>query len=180
MNKLNFASVTDAFTIGSEKINKNQEEINKLKKILENSSIIKNPDSATTNKVPLPNQSPLPQGSQGSQGNTSNISSPSSPSNTNIDQDFEYYFYKLSSNPKFDKILHNYLIVKHPEWLLPMGSPGSPVSTGSPVSYSAFGNVQRSQRLRRDSTVNNIIKKYLNFLIVSFLIYVILTTVLQK
>jgi len=174
MNKLNFASVTDAFTIGSEKINKNQEEINKLKKILENSSIIKNPDSATTNKVPLPNQSPLPQGSQGSQG------SPSSPSNTSIDQDFEYYFYKLSSNPKFDKILHNYLIVKHPEWLLPMGSPGSPVSTGSPVSYSAFGNVQRSQRLRRDSTVNNIIKKYLNFLIVSFLIYVILTTVLQK
>ena len=172
MNKLNFASVTDAFTIGSEKINKNQEEINKLKKILENSSIIKNPDSATANKVPLPNQSPLPQGNQGNQG------IPGSQGNPSIDQDFEYYFYKLSSNPKFDKILHNYLIVKHPEWLLPMGSP---VSTGSPVSYSAFGNVQRSQRNRRgDSTVNNIIKKYLNFLIVSFLIYVILTTVLQK
>jgi len=96
MNKLNFAPISDAYAIPSQQIKNNQQEISKLQKIIESS----NPKSTAKKET----------------STNDNIQS-NNGSRINEKEDTEYIFLKLMSDPKFDKIVKNYVIMKHPEWI---------------------------------------------------------------
>ena len=126
MSKLNFASVSEAYSIGSEQIKNTQSEIARLKKIIEESSTnvpnnnqkesieykrIGNPDNVQAQFC-----KPM---------NSNNSINPMNPSNRNnpyfndvvSSDEFDYTFLKIMRHPKFDEIVKNYVIVKHPEWI---------------------------------------------------------------
>ena len=125
MSKLNFASVSEAFTIGSEQLRNNKNEVDAIKKILtKNIEENKSKYSETTPEPPLP--PPPPQ-----------------------QNDTEYTFFKLMNDPKFDDIVKNYVIFKHPEWILQKNS------------KEGFGNTTE-------------IRNYIIFFIASIIFYMIL------
>ena len=160
-NKLNFANVSEAYNIASEQIKSRQDQIDKLKKIInENSNINKVQNSPNTisqlpvepvsniepvsNVQPVQPVHPVQQVQQVQKNNNS--------------EDFEYSFYKLASNPKFDQAVQNYIILKQPEWLNRMNTPQM-----DQMNKSNFGNNN-----------NDDIKHYILFFVFSVIIYLIL------
>ena len=114
MSKLNFASINEAYSIGSEQIKKTQDEIAKLRKIVESSSTGSTGSTQNTNediykRIGLPDRvNALFCGDKPPSQNTQNAQ----------DDDFDYSFFKLMKNPKFEDIIKNYIQFKHTEWLL--------------------------------------------------------------
>jgi hypothetical protein len=158
INKLNFANVSEAYNIASEQIKNRQDQIDKLKKIInENSNVNnQNKDPNAQDKIPgiLP-QVPV-QHVQPVQMN-----------NTQYSEDFEYSFYKLAGNPRFDQAVQNYLILKHPDWLKNMNTPQ--IIPTNQMSKSSFGNF--------DSTD---IKHYIIFFVFSIIIYLLLGILIKN
>jgi hypothetical protein len=151
MSKLNFASVGEAFKLGSEQIKNTQEEIAKLKAlVMDSSGIIKPP----TDKLPQTNG--YERIGPPDIVNT-NFVAPS-PQRTN--EEFEYTLMNLMKNPKFDDIVKNYVTIKHPEWLLSSTNYAPQPVTPQPVlpppvpepnfsgfqSISTFGNSEEIYR----------------------------------
>ena len=196
-NKLNFANVSEAYNIASEQIKSRQDQIDKLKKIInENHDINKsNKKKSDLNVLGSQDSSYIPDGSysqggqdssyipgssysQGgqdssySQGDPGTISrlpvQPVQPvQKNNNSEDFEYSFYKLASNPKFDQAVQNYIILKQPEWLKNMNTPQ--MNQMSQMGKSNFGNF--------DSTD---IKHYILFFVFSVIIYLILGLLIKN
>jgi hypothetical protein len=81
----------------------------------------------------------------------------------NEEDEIDRDFLKLLNNPKFDKLVKNYAIVYHPEWL-------SKENIYSGVSY--FGN-------KYQSTVCGNVQRYLIFFVVSIVIFLGLSVVLK-
>lgn len=175
MSKLNFASISEAYVIGSEQIKNTQSEINKLKQIIDEASKIKNNNSPTTDSS----------STQSTQSNPSTQSTPSTQSipvtsvtsavgnihlMENPDDEFEYHFYKLSKNPKFEEIIKKYIIINHPNWLLQSevnGVNGVKADAGVPLNIYY-------------SNVNTNIRNYVIFFIVSVVIYLCLVYTLKN
>jgi len=163
-NKLNFANVSEAYNIASEQIKSRQDQIDKLKKIInENSDIIKtNKDQNIPN---IPNTiSQLPVGP---------IQPVQPVQPVQKSEDFEYSFYKLASNPKFDQAVQNYIILKQPTWINRMNnSPMNPMNQMNQMNQmnkSNFGNF--------DSTD---IKHYIIFFLFSIIVYLMLGILIKK
>jgi hypothetical protein len=98
MSKLNFASINEAYTLGSDQIKNTQEEIAKLKTLLIDQPIkpetrIGPPDKIETKFDTTPIKPPA-------------------------DDDFEYHFIKAMKHPKFEDIVKNYVSVKYPNLFL--------------------------------------------------------------
>ena len=168
MSKLNFASISEAYVIGSEQIKNTQSEINKLKQIIDEASKIKNNNPPTTDS----SSTQSTQSTQSTPPSTQSIpvtSITSAVGNVHLmenpDDEFEYHFYKLSKNPKFEEIIKKYIIINHPNWLLQSevnaGTAGVPLN----IYYS---------------NVNTNIRNYVIFFIVSVVIYLCLVYTLKN
>ena len=155
MNKLNFANVSDAYTIGSEQLKNNQMEIAKLRKIIESNNAPS--ESSQTSNPSIPNNQNIPNipNNQSNQKETSGNGSGSG-------SDEEYLFFKMLNNPKFDDILKNYIIYKHPDWLI-----NKQVNNIIP-GISNFG-----------LNTPNSVKNYIIFFIVSLMIYLLLSVAIK-
>ena len=171
ITKLNFATVKEAYNIPSEQIKSRQDEIDKLKKIInENSDINKtNKSQNSTNTSNMSNITGSMGNSAGSMSN-SNIMSNSTGSNIMNNnahsEDFDYLFYKLASNPKFDQAVQNYLILKHPDWLNQMNQTKQ---IYVPIGKSNFGNFN-----------NDDVKHYILFFVFSVIIYLLLGLLIKN
>ena len=185
MSRLNFASINEAYNIGSQQIKSRQDEIDKLKKIIEgssSSSTLQNVESngttlnttkntTTKNIPPTQNNSIVP--------NSSKLVSPEvSPDTDN----FEYSFYKLSNNPKFDQIIKNYIIINHPEWLMNNNTPTmNTPTTNTPTMNTPTPNFSNTvSRFGTTHKKNSNIQNYVIFFIISIVIYLLLILIFKK
>jgi hypothetical protein len=186
MSKLNFSSVSEAFKLGSDQIRDTQKEIEKLKSIVMETTNnpsssqgpsgypgpsgynrIGPPDTVSAHFSP-PQGPPAPQGPQG----------PPGPPGSDI---FDYTLMNLMKNPKFDDIVKNYVLIKHPEWLLsntsytpsvpviPAPTPVTPTPTApTPFTKESFGMVC--------DTVCSLVK----FLVFSIVFYLIVRLLIKN
>ncbi len=106
MSKLNYASVDEAFKLGSDQIKNTQEEIAKLKAlIMENNQVGPvGPVGPVKQVEPIGPVSVVPQ-----------VQSP--PTTQTISESDEILLKRLMDSPRFDSIVKNYISVKHPEYL---------------------------------------------------------------
>ena len=148
MSKLNFSNITEAYTIPSTVIKETANEITRLKKIVEDSTLNK--------------QSPPPHYERIGSPDKVEATFCKDKGNLPPSDDFEYTFLKLSRSPQFDDIIKNYIIYKHPDWLLN--------STSYSPSKERFG----ASNLPTD------IKHYVIFFIVSIVIYLLLSLLLKR
>jgi len=253
INKLNFATVKEAYTIPSTQIKNRQDEIDKLKKIIfENSDINKsnkyrstsnsmsnmsnstnmnNSTSNMSNSTSTSNSnimndsmndimgsnsmggnsnimggnsnimggnsnimggnSNIMGGNSNIMGSNSNIMGSNSMNNNAQSEDFEYLFYKLASNPKFDQVVQNYVILKHPEWLnqsnqmnqmyVPMNQSNQMNQMYVPMNQ--MNQVNRMNQMSRSNFGNfnnDDVKHYILFFVFSVIIYLILGLLVKK
>ena len=159
MSKLSFSNITEAYNIPSTIIKETSEEITRLKKIVEDAALIRKPDPVEQNYQRI--------------GEPDKVNAKFCEPTKN--DDFEYSFLKLSRNPQFDDIIKNYIIFKHPDWLLNNTS-------SSPQSNNG---VQKRLYSKENFGIsgNNIcgdIKNYILFFIISIAIYLFLSVILKK
>jgi hypothetical protein len=153
MSKLNFASINEAFILGSDQIKNTQEEIAKLKALVIDSNGLVSPPKSVTPEYKRTEQQPLAQ--------SPNTQNPQS------GNDFDYNFLKLMQHPKFDDIVKNYVLLKYPEIKFP-------INTESPISsISHFGN-------KYSRTVCSDVKNYIIFFIISLIVYLFLSLYLTS
>jgi hypothetical protein len=163
MSKLNFSNIAEAYTIPSAVIKETANEITRLKKIVEDSALNKNPQQPSDGyqRIGSPDkiEATFCNSNQPQQSPVSGV-----PLKHQIPpEDFEYTFLKLSRSPQFDDIIKNYILYKHPDWLL------------NSTSYSPFKeSFGRSVNLPTD------IKHYVIFFIVSIVIYLFLSLLLKR
>ena len=153
MSKLSFSNITEAYNIPSAVNKETSEEITRLKKIVEDAALIKKQDNSYQ-RIGQPDKVNV------KFCENDNIS-------IGIKQpdDFDYNFLKLSRNPQFDDIIKNYIIFKHPEWLL------------NSTNYSKQ-NVK--ENFGNSNNICDDIKNYIIFFIISIVIYLFLSFVLKK
>jgi hypothetical protein len=122
MSRLNYATVNEAFKLGSDQIKNTQEEIAKLKALVMDSSIIDqkslNGQTGQSNSM-----SPVPVVKTNYEriGPAPEVSATfSKGSNESMDDTLltTNGLLKLMNSPKFDDIVKNYISVKHPDWSL--------------------------------------------------------------
>ena len=164
MSKLSFSNITEAYNIPSAVIKETSEEITRLKKIVEDAALIKKQDNSYQ-RIGQPDKV------NAKFCENDNISV----DNKQQLDDFDYNFLKLSRNPQFDDIVKNYIIFKHPDWLLNNTS-------SSPQSNNG---VQKRLYTKENFGIsgNNIcgdIKNYILFFIISIAIYLFLSVILKK
>jgi hypothetical protein len=214
MSKLNFASVSEAYSIGSEQIKNTQSEIARLKKIIEDSSTntsgIKKESITQNNEYKRIGNPDNVQAQFCSSNNSNNNTNPYNPMNSNnpmnqnnpifndviSSDEFDYTFLKIMRHPKFDEIVKNYIIIKHPDWILnnthyiPSSVPqrnieSSPTTPMMVMSSSSAGNYQppSNQYLLSKEYFgynNALTKNYVIFFIVAMLIYLGICLVIKK
>jgi hypothetical protein len=110
MSRLNYASVGEAFMLGSDQIKNTQEEIAKLKALVMESSILPTPEQG-----PPPIQQPKPPQEYNRIGPSPPVSAVFGAQGT---ENFDTLLIKLVQHPRFDDIVKNYVSFKHPEWIL--------------------------------------------------------------
>ena len=189
MSKLNFAAVDKAFILGSSQIKDTQEEIAQLTKlILESNNISKKPKQKNAappetaydlpvSEVTQPLKPPQPNYNQTPAANYMRVGYPDqqravfSPNTPQDDIDFNLM--KVVGHPKFDDIVKNYALIKHPEWLLRETVYTPPPNYKlSPRTVSYFGN-------RYQNTVCSDVKNYVIFFVVSIMIFILLSVYLK-
>ena len=151
MSKLNFASINEAFLLGSDQIKNTQEEITKLKALVLESSGISQQQFVTGPKPVTPPPAPAPP-------------PPKEYNPDKSEDDFDYAFLKLMKHPKFDDIVKNYVSVKYPNM-----NNKNLIST---ESKEGFG-----QKYTR--TICSDIRNYIVFFIISLVIYLFLSLYLR-
>lgn len=116
MSRLNYATVNEAFKLGSDQIKNTQEEIAKLKALVMDSSILdqKNLNGQNGQNGPM---SPVPVVKNNYEriGPAPEVSATFS---NKSNESMEDTLLKIMNSPKFDDIVKNYISVKHPEWSL--------------------------------------------------------------
>ncbi len=167
MSKLNFACIDEAYSIGSEQIKKTQEEIAKLKKIVEDSANVPNGHIIPNhyNRIGVPDK--VSAEFCNGQNNTS------SPSQGNLEDDLDFTFFKMMKNPKFEDIIKNYILFKHPEWF------GKGLS-GTQYSGNNQGNNKEYFGQKYSNTICTDVKNYILFFIISIAIYLLLVLFLNN
>jgi hypothetical protein len=151
MSRLNYASLSDAFYLGSDKIKNTQDEINKLRKIIGDSNLSKSKNETISRE----SSSSSTTENFSSTGQSSSESKPNKITYSEVSS-FETDILKIMQNPKFDDFVKNYVIVKHPDWVNIKGT--SDISVKNNYSKSTFG-------------VNSSVNNYLIFFIISLLLY---------
>ena len=182
MSKLNFACINEAYSIGSEQIKKTQDEIAKLKKIVEDSANgnqnqnlykrIGNPDTVSAEFCSTNGNTNGSNGSSNTNGNTNGISNVNGSNGSSPDDDLDFTFFKLMKNPKFEDIIKNYIIFKHPDWL-GHGLSGTQYSKNTGNSKEYFGQ-------KYSNTICTDIRNYVIFFILSIIMYLLLVLFLKK
>jgi hypothetical protein len=168
MSRLYFTPVDKAFTLGSSQIKDTQEEIEQLTKLIldSNSQTAKKKAPQTPLQNPPQNQSQTPFEGYKRIGYPDQQMAMFRP-NTAQD-DVDYNLMKVIGHPKFDDIVRNYALIKHPEWLL-KETVYVPQYVQQPSSKSNFGGNQYQ------STVCSEVQKYLMFFIISVVFFTLLT-----
>ena len=162
MSKLQFSPVDKAFTLSSSQIKDQQEEIDKLTKLILESSIKKQPAASPKEKQ----QEPVPANVNdkymriGYPDKQSAVFSERPP-----EDNFDYNLLKVIGHPRFDEIVKNYALINHPEWLL-KESVYIPQTSKESISY--FGNVY-------SSTVCSNVKNYIIFFVVCVILFLALS-----
>ena len=172
MSRLYFAPLSEAFYLGSDQIKDTQAEILKLKNIISDSSI----SNLNGKKINENNQSNNVNQRIGYSDETSvKFNSKNNDIDTNL--------IKLIQHPKFEDIVKNYIIVKHPEWVngtlnstefIP-NKKNNKMNTMNTTSYlkQSFGNMY-------STTVCSNIKNYLYFFIFALIVYLCLKKLLKN
>jgi len=178
MSKLNFASVSEAYSIGSEQIKNTQSEIAKLKKIIEDSAIQKNNqnnqnnqnnENSSKNELNVVPQQPISDYKRiGNPDNTQATFCKPDDNNKVMFDDFDYTFLRIMRHPRFDEIVKNYVIIQHPEWLLN--------NTHYVPNNQMNPNVYRTKETFGSSDYKN----YIIFFIVSMILYLGISFVLKQ
>lgn len=185
MSKLGFAPVAEAYSIGSQQIKTERDEIARLKNIILEASK-KTPELANSNqeyrRIGLPDKVNATFCSNGG-GIVEELST----------NDIEYTFLKLMRNPNFEEVVKNYIIFKHPEWLLsqteyvPSHSDNNfikKIQSGGIINNykETFGSVNNNNTNKTNNTNNtntnlllSDIKNYVIFFIISMSIYLVLS-----
>ena len=165
MSRLYFTPVDKAFTLGSSQIKDTQEEINQLTKLILNT---KQKQSAPKKESAPEDKSPPAAYEKNDYKRVGNADqqTPAFRPNTAPEDNIDYNLMKVVGHPRFDDIVKNYILVKHPEWLL-KESVYVPNDTNS---KSNFGN-------RYYSTVTSDIQRYITFFIISVFVFVLLSAV---
>jgi hypothetical protein len=164
MSKLNFASIDQAFQLGSKNIIDTQEEIANLKKILSgypNSKKSPGPDKQKNMKDP--SEPPEEEGYERI-GPPDKVSASFGTGTTKTDT-FDNDILRLISHPRFDDIVTNYIALKRPELTNAKLQQSQYVPSKS-VSY--FGN-------RYNNTVCSDVKRYISFYISCIIIFICLS-----
>ncbi len=115
MSRLGFASIGEAFMLGSDQIKNTQEEIAKLKALISESSVSKSPPSQPNvpSQPKPPSQAVVDYQRIGPAPTTTAVFEP-----PKQQEDFNILLSKLIQHPQFDDIVKNYVTFKHPEWVL--------------------------------------------------------------
>jgi len=175
MNKLNFTPVDKAFTLGSSQIKDTQEEIAQLTKLILESNTQTKPSKNGMVSKKEQNLEP-PQGPYGitpSPVNYMRVGYPDSqaaifrPPPQQMGDEIDYNLMKVIGHPKFDDIVKNYALIKHPEWLLRE----SVYVPQRRVSY--FGKSYQS-------TVCSDVRNYIVFFVVCVIIFTFLSVYLKN
>jgi hypothetical protein len=193
MSKLNFTPVDKAFILGSSQIKDTQEEIAQLTKLILESNNMNDkkpkqknlapPEQAYGNfetPVPATKEQPTPFYNQGAVQNYMRVGYPDQ--QTAIFQqrmpqdDIDYNLMKVIGHPKFDDIVKNYALIKHPEWLY-KESVYTPVPPVPPIQtpYSSPYSIKSSFGANYQTTVCFNVKNYVIFFVVCVIIFVLLS-----
>jgi hypothetical protein len=179
MSRLNFAPLAEAFYLGSDKIKDTQEEINKLRKII-NGGGPGGPggpgegeySSSTLSKSKLSNSKDETNESSILEKNEKPPPLNLSYSNKTADKASDADYLKVMQDPNFDQIVKNYIIIKHPDWVNSSFKENNKndkndIKSKSSSSFikEGFGGESYS------TTVCSNIKNYIIFFVITLLIY---------
>ena len=164
MSRLNFAQLSEAFYLGSDQIKDTQAEIEKLKKIIG--------DSTLSKKIPITKEITK------ENVNISSINDKQQISSINNKQQIEYNnldFMKLMQHPKFDDIVKNYVILNHPEWV--NGTFNKMNKIGNHFNHlNDFNNFNNFKETFGNSNVQN----YFFFFIFAMIFYLFLKSLFKE
>ena len=114
MSRLNYATVNEAFKLGSDQIKNTQEEIAKLKALVMDSSIL-DQKSLTGQMNQQISPVPVVKNNYERIGPAPEVSATFS---KGTNESMDDTLLKIMNSPKFDDIVKNYISVKHPDWSL--------------------------------------------------------------
>ena len=163
MSRLSYATVGEAFILGSEQIKNTQDEIAKLKALILESSIT--PPSSQGSPIPQELQKE-PVYQRIPQPDTTVATFPKETVTLPDPDSFETMLIKLINHPKFDDIVKNYVSIKYPNTSL-KETKYEPQSKFGKMDKESFGTIC--------STINNII----SFLIIAIIIYMICSLIIK-
>ena len=187
MSRLNYASLGDAFRLGSDQIKDTQKEIDTLKKLITETSITKNkelnPDTILVKDKP----------------NTSASAKEVTKAVTN-EKSESIDILKIIQHPQFEDIVKNYIIVKRPEWVNGVNQQSyfqqpkqsyqqnyqqsyfQPQQQPTRRSVMNFANTSKSYFGSPDysTTVCSNIKSYLIFFIITLCTYIAIKLFVEK
>jgi hypothetical protein len=164
MTKLNFASVDQAFVLGSDQIKDTQQEIANLKKIILQANVKAPKEDASSNlKMNKEEVTPPPPSYQriGPPDDVTATFTTSKDSN-----DIDYSLFKLMQHPKFDEIVKNYIVMNNPAWLKQTNYVPNNTKEGFGMNYS--------------HTAVTELQKYVLFFVVSVIIFLALSLLLKE
>jgi len=170
MSRLNFAPLSDAFYLGSDQIKNTQEEINKLRQIISDTTLSKSPNNISKKEESSIESKPSDKQKRVGYSDEVTANFEKSTNSNNFESDI----LKVMQHPKFDDIVKSYIIVNRPEWV--NSTLKNTEYTGNKSTKSAFGNFLKqgfggSQNTPSSSYSSNI-KNYIIFFLVSILMYI--------
>jgi hypothetical protein len=166
MSRLYFTPVDKAFTLSSSQNKDTQEEINQITKII----LSNKQKTSTVQKEISPVQKEIsPQQTNSYQRiGKPDQQTPVFRANNAPQDDLDYNLMKVIGHPRFDDLVKDYILVKHPDWLL---FKESVYTANQKNSKSTFVNMYQS-------TVMSTVQKYIIFFIISVFFFVFLSAVL--
>ena len=196
MSRLNFAPLTDAFYLGSDQIRNTQDEINKLRKIISDTNIQKVQSSSSSSSSS--SNKKMDKDTGGGESYSSSDIQQSKPKEmkrvgysdevranfqSNNSNEFETDILKIMQHPKFDDIVKNYLIIKHPEWVnnklqnteyTPNEKNRSSFTSLIKQGFGISSSPKSSSSSPAPGRISSNIKNYIIFFLVSILLYIFL------
>ena len=163
MSRLYFAPLSEAFYLGSDQIKDTQAEIAKLKTLIGDSTLSKKTVPSKDTRVGY--------------SDTTSVSF-NKPQNGNNGNELDLL--KVIQHPKFEEIVKNYIIVKHPEWVNGTLNSTEFVPNKQNVVKETFENLKQTFGNSYSTTVCSNIQNYLMFFIVTLSIYLFLKMVLKN
>ena len=185
MSKLNFSPLSEAFNLGSDQIKNTKEEIAKLKELISDSSLkdsskkskngtssIIEKGSSEKSEINNSSSSSIKTNDFKRIGNPDNLTLNLNLNGQNLSSnvDDDTLILKLVNSPKFEDIVKNYIIVKHPEWI------GKSVRSTSYTNVSYPNNVNSFESFgnKYNNTVCSNINHYIIFFVIMVSIYLLL------